>query len=208
MPQSRRNFLLWLAVGLVVVAGLAFGVWRWRSLSSTNSTANTNARRQTYAALYQAAWRQDDGHNPTLVTATLLVPPTVQALGADTGRSSAEEQEWQTMKSLSTQQVPFIVTLDTVGPAIPDDTIIHGLSLRLDNGKSFALDSWNPIIAPSRVSNTNGSPTSQIGVAIFKVGTNLDWTTVNIVQLTLNGIPNEPYRVFTWTEPKLLLEVK
>lgn len=171
-------------------------------------SSNVNVVRQTYANLYQAAWRQDDGTAPTLVTATLLLPPTVRALGEDTGRSTTEDQMWDTLRDLKSTAVPVLLTFDSVSGAVPDKVVTEGSTLILDGGPNMTLLSWTPLISPSRVVNTAGTVRSQSGIAIFASGQPIDWNGVQATRLVIHGIPDESDRMFTWTEPRLLLQVE
>ncbi len=202
---SRKLLRRTSIVGLILVVGI--GVIVWRLFPAHHKAVVTTDSRQTYANLYQAAWRQDDGLQSTLVTATLFVPPTIQALGKDTGRSSAEEQLWQAVQGLSVRDVPIVLTFDSVTGAVPDSVLTTGLTLTSVKGPTFTFKSWTPMIAPSRVVNTNDSATSQIGVAIFSANQDVNWQTIESLQLTLHGIPSQPDRVFSWTEPRLLLQM-
>lgn len=170
--------------------------------------SNTDVVRQKYASLYQAAWRQDSGTQPTLATATLLLPAAQQALGRDTGRSTTEDQLWDILQNLNATQIPILLTFDSVSAFVPDAVVQEGSSLTLEGGPNVTLASWTPISGPSRVVNTNGTIRSQIGVAIFSAGQAIDWNAIKKVQLVLHGIPNETDRVFTWIEPRVLLEVQ
>lgn len=194
-----------LAAGLLLAGAFLWWSWRWPVSPAVNTGDAVN--RQHYAALYQAAWRQDDGQSPMLVTATLLVPPTVQVLGQDTGRSSTEEQIWNTVNNLSATEVPIVLTIDSVTGTVTDEAIQDSLSLSSDGGPSFRLSSWSPLIAPSRIVNTNGSTSSQIGLAVFTADRVVDWNKLQILKLNVNGLVGEPQRVFTWTEPRLLLQI-
>lgn len=193
-------------IGLLVVAvGLAATVmWLQRSPSTTNTTETAN--RQHYAALYQAAWRQDDGTSPTLMTATLLVPPAVTALGQDTGRSSSEEQLWRTVGTLDARSIPVVITIDSVSGAIPDETIQNSLVLSA-TGVTLSFDSWHPLVVPSHASTGNQPVSSQSGVAVFTAATDVPWTTLTDLKLVVHDINGQPDRTFTWAEPKLLLQV-
>lgn len=194
----------WIGAGVVVLGLGAVVVFLQRPTSTLNTSAAAN--RQRYAALYQAAWRQDDGNSPTLMTATLLVPPAVTALGQDTGRSSAEEQLWRVLEPLDAKAIPVVVTIDSVTGAIPDETIQNSVILSAP-GLSLSFDSWHPLVAPSHATTGNDAVTSQSGVAVFTAATNVDWNTLTDLKLEIHNIPGQSDRVFTWAEPRLLLQV-
>lgn len=203
---TKQRLQLLSGVALLLVVGAV--LW-WQFMRPPAATpTNTNAVRQEYASLYQAAWRQDTGTQPTLATATLLLPAAQQALGRDAGRSTTEDQLWDIFKNLKGTQIPVILTFDSVSGFVPDAVVKEGSSLLLDGGPNVSLTDWQPVSSPSRVVNTAGTVRSQIGVAIFSAGQTIDWNTIKQAQLVLRGIPNETDRVFTWIEPRVLLEVQ
>jgi hypothetical protein len=205
LSPLRGKYRLWLlgaaALGLVVVVFLLAN--HHKQPSSTNAADDA---RQHYAALYQAAWRQDDGRSPTLVTATVLVPPAVEALGRDTGRSGTEEQYWRIVEPLDASMIPVVVTFDSVAEAVSDEVIRNGLLL-FAPGAMFSFEDWKPIIAPSRVVNTSAAVTSQIGIAIFRAAKPIDWNTLSPLTLTVSGIAGQADRTLSWNEPKMLLQL-
>lgn len=172
---------------------------------ATNNAADTT--RTKYAELYQAAWRQDAGRGSILVTATLLAPPTREALGQDTGRSSTEEQVWDAVRNLDAKAVPVALSIDSVAGAVDDATIRTSLKLTAAGGPDFQLSEWRPLIAPSRVVNAQSTTSSQYGIAVFTAPRDLDWQTLGSLTLTMSGVGDQPERVFNWAEPRLLLEV-
>lgn len=203
---NSKTRLSVLIVGLLVVIAFFVMAWRWPEAVDTNTAATSN--RQHYAALYQAAWRQDDGQDTTLMTATVFVPPTVQALAQDTGRSSAEQQIVDATQHLTAQQVPVVITIDSVTGTTTDEAIKKGLTLSAEGGPRFTLADWKPMIAPSRIVNTSGSTSSQIGVAVFEASQVVNWDTLQSLRLDVKDIGGEPLRTFSWTEPGLLLQVE
>jgi len=206
-PRGKK---LWLAITVAtILLAVGVGILATHPLDSQDNNTNTitNANRERYAALYDAAWRQDDGKDATLVTATLLVPPTIDVLGVDKQRSTTEEQLWNMVKSLSGKKVPLVLTIDSLTGFVPDYSIRSGLQLEATSGQKFTLDSWQTIIAPTRVVNSSATTTSQMGVATFAADTDMNWSTLGTLKLTIKGIGGTDERVFTWTEPKLLLEL-
>jgi hypothetical protein len=201
----RGKYKLWLlgAVALGLVAVVVVWLANHKQPSSTNTADDA---RQKYAALYEAAWRQDDGRSPTLVTATLLVPPAVEALGRDTGRSSTEEQYWRIVEPLDASMIPVVVTFDSVAGTVSDEVIQNGLLL-FTPGATLSFEEWKPIIAPSRVVNASAAVTSQIGIAIFRAAKPIDWNTLGSLTLTVSGIAGQADRTFKWSEPKILLQL-
>lgn len=204
--RDKRTLILAVVVMAVAIFGYRIIRWRPRPPAPTQNVNTTN--RQQYSALYDAAWRQDSGTEPTLITATVLVPPAIEVLGKDTGRSVTEEQQWNAVKNLKSNQLAFIITADSVANAVPDDVFLHGLSLTIAGGPTTTFTSWNALIAPSRVTNPTNSTSSQLGVAIFDAARSLDWNTFGAMTLNLKGISGERDRTFTWTTPSLLLQVQ
>lgn len=193
-------------IGLAVATGLAVFVFSRPKLNVT-STSDQASIRQRYAALYQAAWRQDEGRGTMVMTATLLTPSIIQALGQDTGRSTTEEQIWSVGNSIDAQHLAIIITVDSVDGAVPDDAIQRSLTLAADGGPAMSVVNWRPIIAPSRIVNTQASASSQVGIAVFGAAGDIDWSKLGPLRLTVSGIGDQPTRVFTWAEPRLLLQV-
>lgn len=204
--RLRGKYQRWIfsaALALAVVVAVLILLTNQKQTASTNTATEA---RQRYAALYQAAWRQDDGYSPTLVTATILVPPAVEALGRDDGRSSVEEQLWRIVQPLDSATIPIVVTFDSVTEAVPDQVIQNGLLLST-SGATLSFEDWKPLIAPTRVVNTSPSTTSQIGVAVFRAVAPIDWNALKSLTLTVSGIADQPDRTLSWTEPKLLLQL-
>lgn len=198
----------WIGLGgaLVLAAGVLVVIASPSTLKLDATADNSNQIRQDYASLYQAAWRQDRGQGSVLMTATLFVPPLVNALGRQAGRSEVEEQLWQAMQGLPAEAVPIVLTLDSAAGAIPDQTLQSGLALTDDDETAFRFSSWTPIIAPSRVVNTNAPTTSQMGVVVFTAATTLDWSTLGTLRLASANIADQPEREFIWAQPRLLLQ--
>jgi hypothetical protein len=141
------------------------------------------------------------------MTATLFVPPLIAALDEDAERSDTETQIWRLVRNLSNSQLAIFLTIDSIGGALADDTIANSLSLTTDRGPALTLVNWHPIIAPSRVVNTNRTAASQSGVVIWQGDAKIDWSTIGQVQLISRNIANVSERVFTWATPQLLLQI-
>lgn len=210
MLGRPRGKFFWIVVPISVIL-LAVGIMilatRPQATSITTTNSADSEQRQLYATLYDAAWRQDDGRDSTLVTATLLVPPTIAALGLDPARSSVEEQLWNTVKSLDAKTVPIILTFDSVTGFQSDDEITSGLRLQGSSGTSFKLASWLSLIPPNRTVNSSSTTSSQIGVALFSAEQDIGWDKIGTIQLTVTGIGATPVRSFSWVEPKLLFDI-
>jgi hypothetical protein len=205
MRSRRRNnrYVYFLIAGILLL-GVCVFVFMFRKQPTPITVSNTV--RERYAALYEAAWRQDDGRDPILTTATLLVAPTITLLGQDTERSVTEEQIWNSVRSLDARVVPVVVTIDSVTGTVTDDAMQQGLQLTTDRGPQFTLSSWQPLVAGSRIVNSAGA-SAQIGIALFRADRDIDWSAVGAVTLTLSGIGDTKERIFSWTEPSLLLQL-
>jgi hypothetical protein len=202
----RGKYKFWLlgAVALGLVAVVVVLLANHKQPSSKNTADDA---RQQYAALYDAAWRSDGVERSNMVvTATLLVPPAVEALGRDTGRSGTEEQYWRIVEPLDASMIPVVVTFDSVSGAVTDEVIQNGLLLFTPRA-TLSFEEWKPIIAPSRVVNAPSSVTSQIGIAIFRAAKPIDWNTLGSLTLTVSGIAGQADRTFNWSEPKILLQL-
>lgn len=196
-----------LAVGIVLAVATAVVAGLLSSRDTTTATTNTSTdARAKYAALYQAAWRQDSGQGNVLVTATLMVPPMVTTLAADTGRSSAEEQLNQALSGLSNRQIGVLLTIDSITGAIVDDRVEHGAALIAD-GQTFTTADWQPFIAPSHVVNASTTTSSQSGLLVFQADQAVDWAALKNLKLSMSGIDDQLVRAFTWAVPELLLNI-
>ena len=83
-----------------------------------------------------------------------------------------------------------------------------GKVLANEGGPGLTLVNWQPLIGPSRIVNTSGSISSQIGVAVWQADRDLDWPIVSALRLTVSKIGGQAVRTFTWTTPRLLLDVQ
>lgn len=203
-----RKYWPILAGAVLMLAGWLL----WHSVSDSatplTTTNNTDVLRSRYAALYLGAWRQDEGRGSVLVTATIFVPSLVTTLGQQTERSATEEQIWQATKDVAETDVPIVITFDSVAGQLADATIRDNLQLTEDGKTSFTLKSWTPLIAPSRVVNTNVSTVSQIGVAVFTASKVVDWSSLQPLRLAVTTIGDVPRREIVWAQPALLSQVQ
>lgn len=212
MPFSlrRTNPRAWslIAVGIVVLFSLALWLMmRHLAPSGPTSTNVTDTSvRSRYAALYQAAWRSDEGTGAITMTATLLTPELLESLSQDGERSSAEEQLWQASKDLSDQQIGVFMTIDSAAGAVPDETVRQSLTLTAD-GHTWTLKKWDPLIIPSHIVNTSQSVTSQTGVVIFEASQPVVWRDLQNLTLRARNIGGVGIRSFVWTRPGLLSQL-
>ena len=192
-------------VGLLIAAAVLFVVFRPRTATINTNTSQTAHDR--YGIYYQGAWRSDQAQGSILMTATLLVPPAITALGQDNGRSETDQQVWNIVKELDSHTLAIVLTIDSVTGAVPDATIESAVSLKSDHGPAFSFAGWQPLIAPSRVVNTNQPTSSQYGLLLWRAGSPIDWHNLPALQLTIKNVGDQPNRIMTWTEPKLLLQL-
>lgn len=199
-----RRWWLWPAIGvgiaLLVVVMTALVT---RQPKTAPTSAESNTRRADYAALYDTAWRQDEGQGSVLVTATLMLPRMIDDLHHDTGRSVEETQLDTALQTITSKQVGIFVTLDSAAGALPDTTIQNSAHLTAD-GLDFTTVSWTPFIGTSHVVNTDVTTSYQSGLLIFSAPVTLDWSGLRDLQLTMNNVGGQPARTFSWAQPGLL----
>ncbi len=201
---------VWVGVGLLTAVAIGIVLVSGRSILVSRTVANTNesaagAARARYAAWSDLAWRQDQGQGSILMTATLLLPPTIAALGQDSERSDFDDQLYRAVRNLPADQVGIDLTLDSVAGPVADVTISQSLELSSADGRTWQLAAWQPLIRPSRVSNTNATISPQGGVAVFTADGPIDWATVKQLTLVSRGIGEVTERRFVWADPRLLL---
>jgi hypothetical protein len=173
-PTGQARLYFGVAVAVLLMIGIVM-VTRQPQSAPTNTATNTNAR-ATYTSLYDSLWRQDSGKGSILVTATLFVPPMINALGEDTQRSEVEEQLWNNLKRKTANDVGIYITTDSVAGFVTDADLEAALSLQATPGPAFTLKSWQPLIGPSRPVNANVAVVSQRGLAIFTTDEPVDWS--------------------------------
>lgn len=203
---------LWGSLGIVValaVGGLWFVLQAWEKPVASNSTnqSGSSAARERYATLYDAAWRQDQAQGNMLMTATLLLPPTIAALGQDAERSDYDNQVYRAARDVSSNQAAIYITVDSVIGPVPTDTIRQSLTLTSADKRSWRLEDWHSLIRPSVITNSGITLTPQGGVAIFETDQPIDWPNTGQLILASQGIGGIAERRFVWTDTRLLLEV-
>lgn len=210
MSTLGRRRTLWLVVGVGTLALTTIGLtafWPDSQTASLKVHQNTNDR-DRYAALYQAAWRQDQGLGSVFMTATLFSPPLISALGRDPNRSDTESELWRAVKDTTENQIAFFLTIDSVAQPVADDAISHSLTVTDMAQTTYHFVSWHPLIVPSRIVNTNATVSSQAGVAAFSADQPVNWSRLADLQLTSRGMSDQPIRTFTWAQPSLVLDVQ
>lgn len=189
-----------LTVGIVVLTR--------RPTTVTNNVPQTNnPARQTYAELYDAAWRQDQGIGNTTVTATLVTQPMVSALTADTQRSERDEQILFFTKNLPPTQVAFIVTIDSIAGYFTESELLEKAVVtdqQTDSSRMWLVQAWKPIIGPKPIINATTTVASQAGVMIATLSEPIDWKTLKNLRLNFRNLGDQPVRQFVWAEPGLL----
>ncbi|MBI2984886.1 MAG: hypothetical protein HYY50_04670 [Candidatus Kerfeldbacteria bacterium] len=202
---------LWLVGGstaalaaLVVVVG--FSVVRGSLQTGGSNDASSNQARERYAAFYEAAWRQDQAQGSVLMTATVLLPPAIAALGEDQQRSETEDQLYRQLVDLPAKAIAIFLTLDSVAGPIPDDNVKNSLTLAAERGPIFQLLDWHPMIRPARLSNTAVVVSPQAGLAVFQANRTINWSELRDLTLVSRGVGDIAERSFVWTQPSLLLD--
>lgn len=195
-----------LAAVVIVVAAVYF--WPPQKKQNTlfpNVNQVTDVTRQTYSDLYQASWRVDQVDSNVLVTATLFFPKLISTLGDDTGRSEPENQLYSAVKDTASDQLAFFLTIDSVGAPQTDEDIKNSLKLTVDQDE-YTLQSWDPLILPSRSSSESVQTYAQSGVVIFSnsAGQPINWGTIKSIELTSQNLGGTAVRKFTWADPSIL----
>ena len=210
VPLFRAKHWWTISVVIILIAtvGVAWRITRPEETANTTHTTLASPARDTYAALYEALWRIDDTPSNSLVTATLVLPPMVTALGADTARSDAEDRLYRVLKALTDRQIAILLTFDSVAGAVPDAAIKGSLQLKAVPDQKTSVVTWQPLIAAPRLVNAPAGTTSQFGLAVFQTEQPLSWDQLQSVQLTVTNIGDQPPRQFSWSSIPLLLAVE
>lgn len=204
-----RVWLIGGVVGAIAVAVAVFGFIRLSQTPSTSQTANSgNPAHDTYAALYQAARRQDQGVGSVTMATTLFLPATVEALGSDTERSDIEDELYRIVKEVSDKQIAIFIATDSVQGPLSDNEITDTLTLASDPSSEFRLVDWQTLIAPHSATNSAVQVTPQTGVAIFERDSQVDYSQLQSLTLTSRGLAGIDERTFTWAIPALLQQVE
>lgn len=205
-PMRERRLYGVVLVVIVLVIGAVF-LFRRPVVAPTNTTSTNNPARLTYAQLYDASWRQDQGRGNTTVTATLVTTAMVAALDADTQRSERDEQILFMTKNLLASEVAFIVTIDSISGFFSTSEILDSARLtdsQTNSGREWLIQTWKPIIGAKPMVNTNVQISSQVGILVATMSEEVDWSTLKNLQLEFVNLGDQPIRRFTWAEPSLL----
>lgn len=205
----RGKWGLYLAAAAVVLLAIGLVVF-FRRPATVTTTANTNnPARQTYAELYDAAWRQDQGRGDATVTATLVTPSLAAALAADPQRSERDTQIYNFTKNLPANQLAFVLTIDSVAGFFSDSQILESAQLEdtmTTSGNGWLTQAWKPIIGGQAPVNAPVAVASQAGVLIFQTDLDIAWATLKNLVLRLVDLGDQPIRQFVWAQPGLLTE--
>lgn len=193
----HRHVLIW--AGIVAAVLIVAGMMK----TPAAPEAETATAETAYADLVDAAWKKDQGLGDTFVSATLYTPPVVAALTAIPNKSLLEQQIAGKLSDAPAGAVPVFVTIDTITGPFADAAIETSLALTDAGGTPYALASWQPMIVPSRVVNTNEAAHSQAGMAVFTAKKPVDWSTVKSLTLTVSNLGDQPVRTFVWTSAAL-----
>lgn len=206
--MSKPRWWVWPAAGLTIAAAAMIwaAIFARPTAPATHTSTSTDVR-AAYAALYDAAWRQDTGRGNIVVTATLMTPLMITYLGQDTHRSEAENQLYAAAHALTDHQLGLFLTLDSVDGSISDDRMKNSAALTADH-QTFTTLNWVPFIGASHVVNTDVSTTYQSGLLTFAASSKLDWNSLRNLQLAIHGLDDQPDRKFTWINPALLLQAQ
>ena len=197
----------WLGLGLtaVLLAGVIL-VTQYRLAHLASSTTNDPSvtLRTQYADLYAASSRDDQGRGSVVMSATIFTPALVSLLDRDADRSETETQMLRIAKSAPNTVVPIFLTTDSVAGPLSDQAIKESLQLTVNN-KQVAASDWQPIILPSKSSDSGVVVNSQAGFAFFTLEASVDWTALSKLTLVSRNITDQPVRTFVWADISPLL---
>ncbi len=205
--RGERGLYLTVAAIVLLVIGLV--MFFRRPETATTTTNADNPARQTYAELFDAAWRQDQGQGNAMVTATLVTPSLVAALADDSRRSERDTQIYNFTKNLPANQLAVILTIDSVAGFFSDSQILESAKLEDQStisGNEWLTQAWKPIIGGQAPVNAPVAVASQAGVLIFRTDQDIAWATLKNLALRLVNLGDQPIRQFVWAQPGLLTE--
>lgn len=209
MNSASLRAKVWLvSAGIVLVAGgvLVYGWQRLQDAGPTTTNTNTSTR-ETYAALYDIAFRADAGQGSVLMTATILLPSMIDALGNDSTRSDVEDGLYRAIRDLPENQMAFFVTTDSRIGSLSEEQITTDLNLTSKPSQDWRFLDWQSMITLKGIADTNSGVTPQTGVVIFETDETINWSSMTEVVLTKRNLADVPERRFVWTEPTLRLAV-
>jgi hypothetical protein len=206
MIKPKHSIIL-LIVSVVLLGVVVIGLivaWANHETKTTTLVNGTSDVHVTYAALYEAAWRQDGAASNTVVTATLMSPLVRFALQADTQRSQTDQQLWQAVKAQSTAEISLVVTYDSATAGMPDKDFTTKFTLTDAAGAKYTAKLWTPIIPPNQVVNTNTAVRTQMGVLTFSAPADVNWDKLRDLQLVGHNIDGVTTRTLTWAQPTIM----
>ncbi len=197
-PNNERALYVAVIASIALAVGIVILVRRPEN--TVTNTITNNPARATYAALSDALWRQDEGRGSVLMTATLVVPAMVDALGQDTQRSELETQILAQAKKLSTRQIGIYVTIDSIDGYLADDVLEAAFSASIDPDSVVETITWEPMIGTAAPVVANVPTTSQRGLAIITVTEKVDWENITTLTMRASGLGGLPTRQFVWQQ--------
>ena len=194
--------MAWIGVTIIVIVAIIY-FDKSNPTTNTNAVTNTDTTRATYAAEYDGLWRQDDGQNPVLITATAFPPYLQAALHKAANRTSVEDQIWSTVSTMPGTSLPIFLTFDSVSGNLTDAEISASLEVQVDNGTKMHLEHWTPLVGNTHIVNAASGTSSQIGVAVFSANNAINWNHPPQFHLLVKKIAGEAERSFIWTSAAL-----
>jgi hypothetical protein len=169
-----------------------------RDPKNAASTTESVSGRAVYAQTYDAFWRADDKTDPTLMTATLFAPSVVSALRGAGEKTTTESSMLDTVTKNSRRDVSVFMTFDSIFGNFSDATIQKSVRLTI-NTTTVSANQWTPIIGTSRIVNAPAGAASQQGFLRFRFDRDIDWSSIEKIQLDVAGLPKAKNRSFTWS---------
>ncbi len=203
-PDTRRRFLLPLALGAVVLLGVV--VWLGnvaarRAVPVANAT-DADAARQRYDDLYQAAFRTDEGRAVLSVDAVFENAALSATLDAYAQRGLVQSQVQTLLANAQANlaSLAFVITLTAPpGYAGSEGFTLSGYrpeasaTLTDDHGRKYPVRGWSDIADPNATDSRTGMLTFDRSVD----GKTPADAGVTTLRLELTGIPGGT-RTFSW----------
>lgn len=201
------------SLGLLAVAAVSvlvgWLVWRWVETTPRQQNANSTAAAQAhefYGALYDAAWRGDEGVGEATMSATLFTPGLKTALINDPLKSTLDAQVAATFDAETKDQIAVLIGMDAVvgssSARLPDTTLRQALTFTVADDTATIAD-LIPLVVTD-LPTTNTPSIQRRWVALFTPANAVDWTATDPMRLTVKDIGQIPTRTFTWANPALL----
>lgn len=208
MTRAKLGWVVTAVLTLSIGAGIWF-TWRWIETTPRSSHQNDSAAADAHAkfgALYEAAWRGDDGIGEATMSATLLTPGLKTLMINDPQRGSLDTQVVDTFKAETKDQVAILIGLDAVAGSasarLPDAVVRDSLSFTIDE-TAAELANLIPLVVTD-LPTTNTPTIQRRWVAFFTPVEPLNWGRATPMRATVKNIGGVPIRSFTWVNPALL----